>query len=101
VSLLEGACDNDAVPEVQFIDFEYSSYNPRGFDIGNHFCEYAGPECDYSYYPDAAQARHFVREYLQAASGTPVVSPLPCSTHPASHVVHTWLCGVYVITLMC
>jgi thiamine kinase-like enzyme len=27
---------------VQFIDFEYGGYNHRGFDIGNHFCEYAG-----------------------------------------------------------
>ena len=27
---------------VQFIDFEYGGYNLRGFDIANHFCEYAG-----------------------------------------------------------
>ena len=30
------------------IDFEYSSYSYRGYDIGNHFAEYAGFECDYS-----------------------------------------------------
>lgn len=24
---------------VQVIDFEYSGYNPRAFDIANHFCE--------------------------------------------------------------
>lgn len=23
----------------QVIDFEYSGYNPRAFDIANHFCE--------------------------------------------------------------
>lgn len=28
--------------EVYFIDYEYASYNPRGYDIGNHFNEYAG-----------------------------------------------------------
>ncbi|KFM56897.1 Choline kinase alpha, partial [Stegodyphus mimosarum] len=34
--------------KIVFIDFEYSSYNFRGFDIANHFCEwcfdYAFPE---------------------------------------------------------
>ena len=24
---------------LMLVDFEYSSYNYRGFDIGNHFCE--------------------------------------------------------------
>lgn len=33
-----------------FIDFEYGSYNYRGFDIGNHFNEYAGYDCDYNLY---------------------------------------------------
>lgn len=36
--------------KLYFIDFEYGSYNYRGFDIGNHFNEYAGYECDYSLY---------------------------------------------------
>ncbi len=34
--------------QIVFIDFEYGAYTSRGFDIGNHFCEYAGFECDYS-----------------------------------------------------
>ena len=29
------------------IDFEYGGYGRRGFDLGNHFNEYAGFECDY------------------------------------------------------
>lgn len=33
---------------LQVIDFEYSMYAPRGFDVGNHFTEYAGFECDYT-----------------------------------------------------
>ncbi|GIL68076.1 hypothetical protein Vafri_21390 [Volvox africanus] len=33
--------------ELQFIDFEYSCYGPRGFDWGNHFNEYAGFDCVY------------------------------------------------------
>lgn len=36
--------------KLYFIDFEYGSYNYRGFDIGNHFNEYAGYDCDYSLY---------------------------------------------------
>jgi len=31
-----------------FIDYEYGSYTYRGFDIGNHFTEYAGFEGDYT-----------------------------------------------------
>ncbi|XP_027331926.1 probable ethanolamine kinase isoform X2 [Abrus precatorius] len=32
--------------KLYFIDYEYASYNYRGYDIGNHFAEYAGFECD-------------------------------------------------------
>ena len=28
--------------KVSFIDFEYVGYNYQAFEIGNHFCEYAG-----------------------------------------------------------
>ncbi|THG11196.1 hypothetical protein TEA_018855 [Camellia sinensis var. sinensis] len=41
---------NDEEEKLYFIDFEYGSYNYRGFDIGNHFNEYAGYDCDYSLY---------------------------------------------------
>lgn len=27
---------------VHFIDFEYCGFNHAAFDIGNHFCEFAG-----------------------------------------------------------
>ncbi|PNX73573.1 putative ethanolamine kinase A-like protein, partial [Trifolium pratense] len=47
------------------IDYEYASYNYRGFDIGNHFAEYAGFECDYSLYPNMNEQYHFFRHYLQ------------------------------------
>ncbi|MBA0821105.1 hypothetical protein Goarm_017981, partial [Gossypium armourianum] len=39
---------NDEQEKLYLIDFEYGSYNYRGFDIGNHFNEYAGYDCDYS-----------------------------------------------------
>ncbi|XP_037371089.1 choline/ethanolamine kinase [Talpa occidentalis] len=58
---------------LMLVDFEYSSYNYRGFDIGNHFCEWV-----YNYtheewphyiaqpadYPTRDQQLHFIRHYL-------------------------------------
>lgn len=57
---------------VVLIDFEYTSYNPRGYDLGNHFCEWAydyhktiNPHLgDFAKYPSAAQQRAFCRAYL-------------------------------------
>ncbi|XP_034443993.1 choline/ethanolamine kinase isoform X1 [Hippoglossus hippoglossus] len=58
---------------LMLIDFEYSSYNYRGFDFGNHFCEWM---YDYTYnqwpfykaspenYPTREQQLHFLRSYL-------------------------------------
>ncbi|XP_022755119.1 probable ethanolamine kinase isoform X1 [Durio zibethinus] len=55
---------NDEHDKLYFIDFEYGSYNYRGFDIGNHFNEYAGYDCDYSLYPSKDEQYHFFRHYL-------------------------------------
>uniref|UniRef100_K3WNK0 Choline kinase N-terminal domain-containing protein n=1 Tax=Globisporangium ultimum (strain ATCC 200006 / CBS 805.95 / DAOM BR144) TaxID=431595 RepID=K3WNK0_GLOUD len=65
--------DNDVV----LIDFEYTSYNPRGYDLGNHFCEWAydyhktiNPHLgDFSKYPTAEQQREFCRAYLSGEHG--------------------------------
>lgn len=63
---------------LMLIDFEYSSYNYRGFDFGNHFCEWV---YNYTYdqwpfykatpenYPSREQQLHFIRSYL-AEQGT-------------------------------
>ncbi|KAJ1162383.1 hypothetical protein NDU88_002851 [Pleurodeles waltl] len=63
--------------KLMLIDFEYSSYNYRGFDIGNHFCEWV---YDYTYdkwpfykaslenYPNREQQLHFIQHYLKANS---------------------------------
>ncbi|XP_076919188.1 putative ethanolamine kinase [Bidens hawaiensis] len=55
---------NDDEEKLYFIDFEYGSYSYRGFDIGNHFNEYAGFECDYTLYPSKDEQYHFFRHYL-------------------------------------
>ncbi|NXW85827.1 CHKA kinase, partial [Alopecoenas beccarii] len=74
VLLLEGR-ENLENQKLMLIDFEYSSYNYRGFDIGNHFCEWM---YDYTYekypffkasvlkYPSKKQQLHFISSYLSA-----------------------------------
>lgn len=54
--------------EMTFIDFEYADWAPRGFDLGNHFCEYAGFDCDYSRYPDRSRASLFAKNYIKMHS---------------------------------
>ncbi|KDP32383.1 hypothetical protein JCGZ_13308 [Jatropha curcas] len=56
---------NDDENKLYFIDFEYGSYSYRGYDIANHFNEYAGYDCDYSLYPSKDEQYHFFRHYLQ------------------------------------
>ncbi|XP_052017234.1 choline/ethanolamine kinase isoform X2 [Apodemus sylvaticus] len=63
----------DSDDNLMLVDFEYSSYNYRGFDIGNHFCEWV---YDYTYeewpfykarptdYPTREQQLRFIRHYL-------------------------------------
>ncbi|XXG55881.1 hypothetical protein AAC387_Pa03g3440 [Persea americana] len=56
---------NDDEGKLYFIDFEYGSYSYRGYDIANHFNEYAGFDCDFSLYPDKDAQYYFFRNYLQ------------------------------------
>ncbi|KAM9683747.1 choline/ethanolamine kinase isoform 3-T3 [Dama dama] len=68
---------------LMLVDFEYSSYNYRGFDIGNHFCEWV---YDYTHeewpfykaqpanYPTQGQQLHFIRHYLAEVKKDETVS---------------------------
>ncbi|KAM7002261.1 choline/ethanolamine kinase-like [Tautogolabrus adspersus] len=72
ILMLEGK-ERTSTDNLMLIDFEYSSYNYRGFDFGNHFCEWM---YDYTYnqwpfykatpesYPTREQQLHFIRGYL-------------------------------------
>ncbi|XP_078076796.1 choline kinase alpha isoform X2 [Mustelus asterias] len=64
--------ENSSDQKLMLIDFEYSSYNFRGFDFGNHFCEwmydyncdeYPFFKVDIKNYPSKAQQLHFIRVY--------------------------------------
>ncbi|XP_063053299.1 choline/ethanolamine kinase isoform X2 [Engraulis encrasicolus] len=77
ILMLDGR-DAKATEKLMLIDFEYSSYNYRGFDFGNHFCEWM---YDYTYdqwpfykasldhYPTREQQLHFIRHYLTETGG--------------------------------
>jgi len=58
-----------------FIDFEYANYNFRGYEIGNHFNEYAGFGPDYSLYPNEEQQKYFLSEYLKGIHNLHDVEP--------------------------
>ncbi|ORZ26254.1 kinase-like domain-containing protein [Lobosporangium transversale] len=63
----------DESGELVVIDFEYAGYNTRGFDIGNHFCEWTA---DYhserpslmhpERYPTKAEQLNFLEAYMEA-----------------------------------
>ncbi|XP_018345895.1 PREDICTED: choline/ethanolamine kinase isoform X2 [Trachymyrmex septentrionalis] len=68
---------NTRKPKLVLIDFEYCSYNYRGFDIANHFAEwqydYTTP--DYPFFherptagPTKEQKLNFIRAYLRTLS---------------------------------
>lgn len=57
---------------IQLIDFEYGGCNFVGFDIANHFNEWAGgtddAKPDYTKTPSSEQQRNFVKAYLSAST---------------------------------
>ena len=73
-----------AVEKLVIIDFEYSSYNFRGFDLANHFCEWmydytVDKYPKYSYTPAAMPSMdeklHFIRCYLETVERESLVNP--------------------------
>jgi len=60
---------DDSTGVIKFIDFEYADTNYRGFDVANHFNEWAGFEADYSRYPQKEQQYQFYRTYLAQVKG--------------------------------
>ncbi|KAL6724443.1 hypothetical protein Aduo_019334 [Ancylostoma duodenale] len=74
------AAFNPADPRLVLIDFEYASYNYRGFDFANHFVEYSIDYdiLDHPHYkinpenfPEEEQLVEFFVNYLREFGGTP------------------------------
>ena len=60
---------NSEEDAVTMIDFEFSGPNYLAFDIGNHFCEFAGLDTvDYNLYPDEALQKLWIGMYLEEAA---------------------------------
>lgn len=83
-SLDDDSTSNDELtskeePELMIIDYEYCSYNFRGFDIANHFQEwtydYTNDKFPFFHhrpkdYPNAQQIDNFITTYLANTEGT-------------------------------
>jgi choline/ethanolamine kinase len=75
----------DGTDRLVVVDFEYSGYNPRGFDIANHFCEWTADyhstepaKMHLDRYPTLAEQVRFLEAYFDErdlVQGT-VSSPL-------------------------
>lgn len=51
---------------ITFIDWEYAAPNYQAFDIGNHFCEWAGVNpVEYTHYPDKVQQLAWLSVYVR------------------------------------
>jgi len=83
---------HDSVPTITFLDLEYADYDYRGFDLGNHFCEWSGLTLDFSKYPTKDQRREFLRHYLHSLKQTPPtdaeISPVLIEAERFAQVSH-------------
>jgi len=52
------------------VDFEFSGYGEKLFDLANHFCEHSGLDLNWNLYPSISQQLHFLSEYLRESLGT-------------------------------
>ena len=51
--------------DVEVIDYEYSGYNYRAFDIVNHFNEWCGFEVNWDIFPNEDTQRRFLKIYYE------------------------------------
>ena len=81
--------------DVAFIDYEYGAFNYRSFDVANHFCEYAGLECDFTNFPSVEYQREWITIYLHEWNRLSGLS----SCTPSSEQVEAMLHEVSIFTL--
>lgn len=73
IDTVSGGADG-GMKNLRLIDFEYSCFNPRGFDLGNHFCEWMANyhsdtphNINFRLFPTSEEQRLFCEAYLEAA----------------------------------
>ena len=62
--LLKNFIKNDK--GIELIDFEYSGYSYRAFDIANHFNEWCGFDMNWDNFPNVETQRKFLKVYFEA-----------------------------------
>ena len=58
--------------DMKLIDFEYAGRNYVQFEIGTHFNEWSGLECDYSKFPNEQEQVEFLKLYFKALKASSV-----------------------------
>ena len=61
--LLKNFIKNDK--DVEVIDYEYSAYNYRAFDLVNHFNEWCGFDLNWDIFPNEDTQRRFLKIYFE------------------------------------
>ena len=61
--LLKNFIKNDK--GIELIDYEYSGYNFRAFDIANHFNEWCGFDLNWDNFPSEDTQKRFLKAYLE------------------------------------
>jgi len=95
--LLSGNILYDDADEVRFIDYEYGARAPAGFDIANHFCEYAGFDSDYERgFPTRDVREDFIAAYLGGRATSAIVAGFSRSVDRYVLVDHFWW-GIWAV----
>lgn len=58
------------------MDYEYSCFMERAFDIANHFDEFAEYNCNTTSIPSPSRQREFIRSYLDSTAAEEDVDAL-------------------------
>ena len=67
---------NANTDSVSFIDYEYGCVSFRGFDIGNHFCEFGGTEGNWSKFPQKEFRLQWLSNYASQDDIRPTAETL-------------------------
>lgn len=60
---------NKKTGDLTLVDYEFSGYGERLFDLANHFCEWSGLDLDWNLYPSPSQQYQFLENYALHSFG--------------------------------